>query len=44
MYQDNEIDNAEALHKVDLQQLFDLGYNQFLELINKAYAYEDCNL
>jgi hypothetical protein len=36
MYQDNVIDNNEALHKVDLQQLFDLGYDQFLELSNKA--------
>lgn len=36
MYQDNVIDNNEALHKVDLQELFDLGYDQFLELINKA--------
>ena len=36
MYQDNRIDTMEALQKVDLQELFDLSYDQFLEVCNKA--------
>lgn len=32
IYQDNLIDKSEALLKVGLQELFDLGYDQFLEL------------
>jgi 5-methylcytosine-specific restriction endonuclease McrA len=31
---DNKIDSDEALHKVDLQELFDLSYDQFLEFAN----------
>ena len=36
MYQDNRINNEEALQRVELQQLFDLGYDQFLHLSDKA--------
>jgi hypothetical protein len=36
MYQDDTIIIEEALQKVELQQLFDLSYDQFLELSNKA--------
>ena len=36
MYQNNVIDTNEALQKVELQQLFDLSYDQFLELSRKA--------
>ena len=36
MYQNNVIDNEEALQKVELQELFDLSYDQFLELSIKA--------
>lgn len=35
IYADNKIVPEEALHKVGLQELFDLGYDQFLELVNK---------
>lgn len=35
MYSDNQIDKDEALHKVGLQELFDLSYDQFLEFANK---------
>ena len=35
IYSDNEIDTQEALHKVGLQELFDLSYDQFLELVDK---------
>ena len=35
IYADNRIDNEEALYKVGLQELFDLSYDQFLELVNK---------
>lgn len=35
IYSDNRIDNEEALLKVGLQELFDLGYDQFLELVDK---------
>lgn len=31
LYEDNKISFAEALHKVDLQELFDLSYDQFEE-------------
>jgi len=31
---DNKIDDIEALHKVDLQELFSLSYDQFLEFAN----------
>jgi hypothetical protein len=34
MYADNRIDKNESLLKVRLQQLFDLGYDQFLEFVN----------
>ena len=36
MYQNNSIDNEEALQKVELQELFDLSYDQFLQLCQKA--------
>jgi hypothetical protein len=36
MYQNNVIDTNEALQKVELQQLFDLSYDQFLELSRNA--------
>ncbi len=32
MYQDNRINTEEALQKVELQELFDLSYDQFLHL------------
>lgn len=35
IYSDNQIDVKEALHKVGLQELFDLSYDQFLELVDK---------
>ncbi len=35
IYADNKIDTKEALHKVGLQELFDLSYDQFLKLVNK---------
>lgn len=35
IYSDNEINNDEALFKVGLQELFDLSYDQFLELANE---------
>lgn len=35
IYSDNQINSNEALLKVGLQELFDLGYDQFLELVNK---------
>ncbi|MCZ6702970.1 MAG: HNH endonuclease signature motif containing protein [Ignavibacteria bacterium] len=31
---DDKIDKQEALHKVDLQELFDLSYDQFLDFAN----------
>lgn len=31
---DNSIDNTESLYKVELQELFSLGYDQFLEFAN----------
>jgi hypothetical protein len=34
IYEDDKIDTNEALHKVNLQELFDLGYDQFLEIVN----------
>jgi hypothetical protein len=34
IYIDNYITENEALHKVNLQDLFDLGYDQFLSLID----------
>jgi hypothetical protein len=36
MYQNNKIDNTEALQKVQLQGLFDLSYDQFLKLSDRA--------
>jgi len=36
MYRDNKVDKGEALQKVALQEIFDLGYDQFLQLIEKA--------
>jgi hypothetical protein len=36
MYQNNKIDHTEALQKVQLQGLFDLSYDQFLKLSDKA--------
>ncbi len=35
IYSDNKIDSEEALLKVGLQELFDLSYDQFLDLVNK---------
>jgi hypothetical protein len=35
IYLDNRIDESEALYKVSLQELFDLGYDQFLEFANE---------
>lgn len=35
IYSDNKIATEEALHKVGLQELFDLGYDQFLKLVDK---------
>ena len=35
IHSDNQIDTEEALLKVGLQELFDLSYDQFLELIDK---------
>ena len=35
IYANNQIDTAEALHKVGLQELFDLSYDQFLQLIHE---------
>jgi len=35
IYSDNQIDLQEALLKVSLQELFDLSYDQFLEIANK---------
>ncbi len=35
IYANNQIDTREALHKVGLQEMFDLGYDQFLEFIDK---------
>ena len=35
IYADNRIDKEEALYKVGLQELFDLSYDQFLELVDK---------
>lgn len=34
--EDRQVDAAEALHKVELQALFDLGYDEFTELIRPA--------
>ena len=31
---DSKIDTSEALHKVDLQEVFDLSYDTFLEISN----------
>jgi hypothetical protein len=36
MYQNNVIDNKEAVQKVELQEMFDLSYDQFLKLSQKA--------
>lgn len=36
MYQNDKIDNMEALQKIQLQELFDLSYDQFLKLSDKA--------
>lgn len=35
IYADNQIDNDEAILKVGLQEMFDLSYDQFLELVDK---------
>lgn len=35
IYSDNRIDADEALLKVELQELFDLSYDQFLDLVNE---------
>lgn len=42
MYNDDKIDNQEALMKNDLQSLFDLGYDQFLSIVNEV-AQESLN-
>lgn len=34
IYEDDKVDTVEALQKVNLQELFDLGYDQFLKIIN----------
>ncbi len=47
MYFDNQIDTEEALLKVGLQELFDLSYDQFIELANeevKAALYRGASL
>lgn len=47
IYSDNQIDTEEALLKVGLQELFDLSYDQFLDLVNeevKAALYRGGNL
>jgi hypothetical protein len=36
MYLNNRIDSSEALHKVELQSLFDLSYDQFVELSRRT--------
>jgi hypothetical protein len=36
MYHNNIIDTEEALQKVELQELFDLSYDQFLQLSQNA--------
>ena len=36
MYLNNKIDESEALHKVSLQILFDLSYDQFVELSKRT--------
>ncbi|RYE54866.1 MAG: hypothetical protein EOP48_11380 [Sphingobacteriales bacterium] len=36
MYQDDVIDKDEAIQKVELQEMFDLSYDQFLKLSQKA--------
>ncbi len=35
IYENNHIDTEEALHKVGLQELFGLGYDEFLKFNNK---------
>lgn len=35
IYSDNKIDRAEAILKVELQELFGLSYDQFLELVDQ---------
>lgn len=35
IYSDNQVSKEEALFKVGLQELFDLGYDQFLNLVNE---------
>jgi len=42
MYIDKIVDSSEALQKVGLQELFDLSYDQFLEIVNieDQYALE----
>lgn len=47
IYSDNRIDEEEALLKVGLQELFDLSYDQFIELVNfevKAALYRGGDL
>ncbi len=47
IYSDNQIDTEEALLKVGLQELFNLSYDQFLDLVNeevKAALYRGGNL
>lgn len=34
IYEDDKVDAEEALEKVNLQELFDLGYDQFLDIVN----------
>lgn len=36
LYSDNSIDNGEAIMKTELQELFGLGYDDFLEINNIA--------
>jgi HNH endonuclease len=47
IYADNKIDTGEGLLKVGLQELFDLSYDQFLDMVNnevKAALYRGGNL
>ena len=47
LYLDDKIDDEEALFKVGLQELFDLSYDQFIELANeevKAALYRGASL
>lgn len=36
MYQDYNVNSTESLHKVDLQESFGLGYDDFIQIVNKV--------